>query len=348
MSSSSNPPAARTWRDIPQEIAPRAMSRVGRKRLAMATFKSVAIVLLLGASVWAGYEMLRLFQYDRQRLQAPVKGEPVRRIELSTDGVLAQPEVERMLRLPKGVTLMELDLFALRERLLVNPQVRTAVLARKFPDTLSVLLEERSPVARINLQVGDSEPTEHLVARDGVVFVGTGFNAGLIDTLPHLDGVTLKRTKAGAFVPLEGMDKVAELLGTARGNIPILYDKWRVVSLEKFASDGMIVVRATDLPEIVFGTRDDFFRQIAQLDIIVEQTRNQAGAPVLRSINLAVGGSQVPVAFAPPPPAPVEPRAGASARVAPQASPFVREQPQRSVPRRPSSAFFQPQRSTPL
>lgn len=271
------------------------MSSTGRKRMIFATAKSVAVLVFACACLWGGYEVYVTWQENPAKIKAPVKSAPVKTISLRTDGVLDQAWVTRTLSLPKTADLMELDLYALRERLLESGQVSAAVLSRKFPDTLVVSIEERSPIARVNARFGEGDPETFLVARDGVVFRGSCFKDELVQTLPFLGGIALKRS-GNKLLPLQGMSTVADLLGTARVNAPGLYRNWTVVSLEKLQSDGEIVVHSPDAAEIVFGTRDDFYKQIARLDYILDEAKKNPAPAPLKSINLAVG-EQVPVSF---------------------------------------------------
>ncbi len=325
-------PPTRTWRDIQQSIAPKAMSSEGRKRLQVATAKTVVVLFVLGLVGWGLFEGMQLWDQNPMAIKSPVKSAPVKFVEVRSDGVLDQAWVTRTLALPKTAGLMELDLSALQTRLLESGQVRTAVLTRKFPETLVVMLEERSPVLRLRAQVGAAAAKDWLVARDGVIYEGVGYEVTLLGTLPYLADVSLKRVQ-GRFPPIEGMDKVADLLSTAHANVPELYSGWQVVSLARFVLDGEIIVRSKDIKEITFGTREsDFFKQVAQLDLIVETGHVQADHPAL-SINLAVGGSQVPVVFEKPAVSAPGVKTNFITRpVAP--TPAVR-----SEPRRPSAIF---------
>lgn len=353
-------PPARSWRDIHQDIASRSMSGEGRKRLAFATLKTIGIIAIVCTSLWGGYELFLLWQHDPVTLKAPVKNSPVREIVLQSDGPLDHAWVARTLDLPKGIDLMELDLYALRERLLAHPQVRTAVLARKFPDKLSVVLEERMPVARVRVPSSDGALADYLVSRDGFVFPGINFASDRTDLLPYLDGLKLKRAGKG-FAPVEGMETVSDLLSTARANAFDLYSRWRIVSLARLAVDGVLVVKSADIPEITFGTRDDFLKQLAQLDLIIDRTRAEPDGRKLASVNLSVGlsanGILVPVVYAQPdlapgtPPAVTSPAAVSNGRPS-QFTPALQAprnntRPARSAPQRPS-AFFQLQPSSPL
>ena len=127
-----------------------------------------------------------------------------------------------------------------------------------------------------------------------------------------------------------------------------------MVSLARFAADGEIVVTVKDsdlTKEVIFGTRDDFYTQVAQLDLIEEEARLHPERGRLRSVNLAVGltvgGRQVPTTFQlptiPPPTESTKPTATnvrLSARAG--ASPYVVAAP----PRRPEQNLSNPQRNS--
>ncbi|GAB1488006.1 hypothetical protein MASR2M8_04490 [Opitutaceae bacterium] len=285
-------PVARSWRDIPQTVAPRAMSTAGRRRLAFSTGKLIATCALSVVAVWGGFEVWRTWETSPQAITAAGKGEPVKTIELRTDGVLDLSWVNDVLALPRNVALMELDLPRLQSSLTVSGQVRSAVLVRKFPSTLVVTLQERSPVARIRPETG----SDLVVARDGEVYSGTGYPEDLISSLPWLAGVRLTRTDDG-YAPLSGLETLAELLTVTQANAPALYRSWNVVDLSRLSTDGEIIVRSKDIPEVVFGTRDDFFTQVALLDSTIEQISLNPALGQPSRVNLAVGGRQVPVAF---------------------------------------------------
>jgi hypothetical protein len=285
-------PFARTWQDISQSVNPRAMSKVSRQRRLVYTLKFAGMAGVLAVIVWGTIQIAETMGSSPNKLGLAESGPPLKDIALTTDGVLDHTWAERTLTLPKNATLMSLDLYALRTRLLANGQVKAAVLTRNFPSTLAVTIQERSPMARIQVQVGDAPPRAFLVARDGVVFDGKNYAPALLGTLPWLDGVKLVHAGDG-FAPIDGMDTVADLLATARNQAEHLYRTFEVISLARLASDGELVVRSKDIPEITFNTRDDFFRQLARLDYVLDLARAQPDKP-LKSIDLA-NGLQVPV-----------------------------------------------------
>lgn len=310
------PQTAPTWRDtVAPAATPRPRNRTGRRRLVLSALRHWVGVGLAAASLIFGYLAWRTWNDNPAALAAPAPSAPLREIVVRGDGVLGRPWVERTLGVQPGVALMSLDLEALRARLLESGQVKVAVVARRFPDVLTVTLEERSPVLRVRAQAADGVERHLFVARDGFVFVGEGYDDSVVLGLPWLGGVGLARDLSGrGFAPVPGMDSVSDLLGTARASAPSLAKDFQVVSLARYASDGVILVRTPAVAEIAFGTRDDFYRQIARLDFILDEIRTKPAAAPIKSINLAIGGRQVPVAFEPPP---KEAKPAAGARAAP-------------------------------
>lgn len=305
---------ARSWRDIPQQMSPRALSSEGRRRASLRVLKTTGILVVVGALTWGGFQVAGTLREGPKQQTGAMQSAPVKDLVLVTDGVLNQAWLSHALALPKNTSLMSLDLFQLRNRVLASGQVRSATLTRSFPATLAVNLTERMPVARLSAQDRDGTVQTMLVARDGVVYDGIGYDPAMIATLPWLAGVKLTRV-GGTFQPIAGMEPVAELLAKTKLEAEHLYGNWKVVSLARLESDAVIEVTTRDATKIIFGINEDFFRQLANLDAILDAA---AAHPekTLREINLAVG-PQVPVAFSDTP-AEAVPAAG---RASPPASP---------------------------
>lgn len=274
------------------------MSPEGRRRVWWSGTKTVLATLVVGALAWGAFEVVGALRGKPKQL-ASAEAVPVKEIEFATDGVLPKDWVVRTLAIRPGASLMELDLYQLRARLLTTAQVRAATLTRNFPATLTVTIAEQSPVARVRAQVGGAELQTLLVARDGMVFEGLGFEPELLESLPWLDGVKLTLTDR-VFDRIPGMPVVADLLGKAKLEAEHLYREWQVISLARLESDGEIEVRARNVARIRFGTNEDFFRQLARLDTLLDAARERVPLP-LREVNLAIG-AHVPVAFEEPVP----------------------------------------------
>jgi hypothetical protein len=288
--SSATIPVARSWRDIPQEVKPRAMSKSGRRRHLLAVAKLVGGTLLAGGLIWATVEIVTTIENNPRELAKAAQSGPVREPELVTDGVLDKAWLARALALPKGTTLVELDLNRLQAKLLANPQVLSAVFTKTFPDKLTVAITERAPVARMEVEGWG----EQLVARDGVLFAGEGYERDTLDRLPWLDLGDARLVRRGAgFAPINGMDAVSLLLDEAKRDAPHLFPTFKIVSLARLATDGLIEVRTPEIQSIIFTTRDDFYRQLAKLDKVRDTWRPTAETPMAK-IDLSLG-KEVPV-----------------------------------------------------
>ncbi len=305
-------PPTRTWRDIAQPVRPRAMSSAGRWRLTLTIIRTVVMGAVVGGLAWAGWTVTAALGGDARHVPAAAKAVPMRPPELQTDhdGVLDAAWLVRTLALPKGASLMELDLARLRDRVLADRQVETATLARHFPDRLLVKITERTPIARVRVDLPDGGRSDVLIARDGVGFIGTGFDPAGIATLPWLSGAPLARDGSGFRVGAD-VAPLARLLADAQFAAPHLYRDWHSVSLAHLADDREIEVTVKNGLAVVFSAHGGFFLQLANLDYIAHRLARSPGVRAPR-IDLSLG-RDVPVQGEPVPAAQVKLRRGASA-----------------------------------
>jgi cell division protein FtsQ len=268
------------------------MSNGGRWRLVMAGVRATAWMAMLSGLAWGGWMVISALQENPQRIPAAAKSVPVQAPELKTmrDGVLDDAWLARTLEIPPGASLMELDLEQLRTRVLADQQVLTASITRLFPDRLIVQITERMPVSRVRVELGGVQ-RDLLVARDGVLFFGTGYDSGMLKTLPWLDGIVIAREGAG-FRPIPNMDIVAQLLADAQFSAPHLYHYWQSVSLARLESDRELEVTMKNGTKALFTAKGSFFVQLANFDEIVERLSRIPGARAHVDLTL---GREVPV-----------------------------------------------------
>ena len=252
------------------------MSREGRRRFCLRLLRWAGGGAALAVAGWGAAEAAAVWRGDPAALSPASAAVPLQHLALATDGVLDQAWLARTLALPSRARLAQLDLAQLRGRVLASGQAREAVLTRDFPATLAVRVAERSPIARIKVQASDGTGERALlVDRYGIVYDGVGYPATLLDSLPWLDGIRLGR-REGGFAPIPGMAPVADLLTKAQADAPALYQTWHVLSLARLQSDGVIEVLARDRLKVIFGTQEEFFRQLARLDYLLDAARAQA------------------------------------------------------------------------
>lgn len=287
-------PRENSWRNVRQAVNPRAMTTQGRRRFGWSVARTTAITLIVAGLVALGALWIVDvgFETPSRKIAPVVKAEPLQDIVVLTDGVLTKEWVTERLALPEGVALMAIDLTATKTLLESFGQVRRAVVARAYPGTLEVTLEERAPVVRVMVPLDPKHPEALVVARDGVVYRAFNYDQAMIERLPWLDGVRLTRSGDDVF-PIDGMDRVSELLLAGQHEAPHLARTWQIVSL---AERPRIVVRTATVREIVFEP-GNYRRQFARLDYILDLYREQ-GVPRdgVNRIDLSIS-SQVVVDF---------------------------------------------------
>jgi cell division septal protein FtsQ len=242
------PPASRSWREIPQQVKPRAMSREGRRRYVVGAVKTTVVIAFVATLVAGGGWLAKTWSANPALLSAMSGQPPVGTLVLETNGRLNQEWVRATLALPAKITLMEVDLAALRARLVQNPQVSEATVSKIHPASLAIRLTERAPVARLAAPGGEMM----LVSRDGVTFPGACFSADEVAALPLLTGVG-PDAHGGVPAMVAGMDTVADLLARARDLAPHLLARWTGLDVSRLESDGLIEVRSADIPRIIFS-----------------------------------------------------------------------------------------------
>lgn len=285
------------------------MSREGRWRRTAKGLKTALASAVVLAALAGGYAVVVSLKErptpshptaatSAKAASASATAVPLKKLTLKTnpDGVLDMAWVSRTLALPKNASLLDLDLFALRDRLLASGQVISASLMRNFPDTLDVRIAERSPVARVMASDNGAQKML-LVASDGALFEGACFAPERIETLPWLDGIKLE-VKSGSFRPIEGMTAVTSLLSQAQLSAARLYASWHIVSLKHLADDGEIEVRTKGGTSIVFDARDKIFPQLAKLDYMWDALLASPTPPARVDLSL---GHDVAVSFTQPP-----------------------------------------------
>ena len=293
----------RTWQDIGQQAADRALSPVARRNRLIhwvgsgLMFCFAALLLLLGA--WA----LRGSTAPPVRGHAEAPSAVLGKFEFASDGVLTEAWAMKFLQVHQGDSLDHLDVFALRERLLGSLQVRDASVERILPGTLRVSLNERKPWLRVATNDGAGGYKVYLVARDGTVFEGQDFPEQILNQLPWMSGLALHRAKEGGFQPVPGMEQVSNLLFAAQTHAPKVAAQWTVVDLSQFdprpaAPLSVIKVQSGKLGILTFATTD-FETQIHRLSFVADQL--EAKPMLLHGLDLSLSNQVIVQPAAPPP-----------------------------------------------
>ena len=130
--------------DDPPFLRPERRTRVRRRGL---TYRAVLALQLSAAlfvavsAVWTGYS--RVMASERLR---------VAKVEVRGSRFLSEGEVRELLGPAVGENILNLDIEALKARLRASPWVADATVTRTLPDTLRVIVHERTPLALAELE----------------------------------------------------------------------------------------------------------------------------------------------------------------------------------------------------
>lgn len=270
-----------SWHALREETGkPAAVkSRTVKRRQVFLNLKrgllGMALLVGLGATaLWVGSEL----QQDG-KAGGIVDSKPLARILFETNGVLSETWLSRMLSVPRGTRLMDVDIHGIKAKLERVGQVKSASVERELPDSLRIDLLEHQPVMRLVLETETGKKQMRLVSRTGVVFEGVDQSATVVRVLPYLGPYF---QPDGSYEPLKGIERVTRLLETCKMHYPEEYSTWKVVLLTHYSGEvdlpgEVIEVRSKrdgKTVRLVFGAAHDFKLQLDRLRHIREVARS--------------------------------------------------------------------------
>ncbi len=90
----------------------------------------------------------------------------LKHVEVLNDGTLTKQEILQTAQIPSKINLLEIDLKAIDTNLRSRSQVRDVRVKRKVPDTLEIMVWERTPVAWLGYQGGDLDKRQEGILLD--------------------------------------------------------------------------------------------------------------------------------------------------------------------------------------
>ncbi len=289
---SSSATGAQSWHELAGPRRRRVNSPQARRRRLARGLKVAALlilVLVLGLGVFFAYRAIRAREQPIQ-IQAPSR--PVEQLLFETDGVLPDRWLSDVVEMRKGMTMMEVDIRAIKTRIEAQPQVKSVAVERIFPNSLKIRVEEEEPTLRMAVVGRDGVTEQRIVSRSGKLYKGVGYPKATLARLPFVQPF---QYPDGSVQPMMGIDRVAELLTVARSMQPDFYRTWRVVSLEHFSGNSsipgeVIEVRTSRYGTIVFNGWGDFGRQLDRLTVIFNYLAER-GDPSVKRIDLSLRDS---------------------------------------------------------
>jgi len=266
--------------------------RATRTRLAAMAFGVLfgtvfGLYLFWRAGEWA----LDYFVYENPEFA-------IRHIDVQTDGVILPDQLRRWAGVKPGDNLLALDLATVKRNLELVSLVDSVSVERVLPRTLRIRVNEREPVAQVNVPTTDTAGkivvTVFQLDADGFVMQPLDPRlcvmplAQVSNQLPAITGLNAFQLQPGRRMDVPPVQAALQLI-TAFNSSPMagLVDLQRV----DVSAPEVLVATTWQGSEITFGL-DDFSRQLGRWRQIYDagQRMNKA----IASLNLAVP-SNIPV-----------------------------------------------------
>jgi len=201
------------------------------------------------------------------------KNYDVRIVEVNTDGVMTREEVLSKTGIREGLNIFSLNLEAAQKALALIPEVKSASVQRNLPDTVTISIEARRPIAWVAPGDTGADPstmeTSCLVDEDGVMIKPQGFEASHT-RLPVVYGVPTEQWRIGDKIEMPELEVALDLftLAAERSNPQV---SLRAADITK----GWCIVAWNDpQTRLTFGLKD-IPAQLDRLQVIlshVDQT----------------------------------------------------------------------------
>jgi len=176
----------------------------------------------------------------------------VQHLVISGSRVVPVEYVVGLAKIPLQSLLDTVDLYAVHEKILRQPFIRSALVTMMYPDGIRIQIVEREPIASLN--------TGQLryVDRDAFLLPQTESFAKL--DLPIISGVdSLKQTKIGEVIQTREMTQAIEILETAQSIDSALYHSISEINMN---SGKDIILFSTDVGVPIIVGREEFRRKL--------------------------------------------------------------------------------------
>ncbi|MDR0595640.1 MAG: FtsQ-type POTRA domain-containing protein [Puniceicoccales bacterium] len=215
---------------------------------------------------------------------------PLRNIQFSSDGTVTTHWLAKALAIKKNILLSDIDIFALKKRLLEFSQIRDVCIEKQFPDALSIQMSERHPLLKFAIKNNGREELLFVDSKDGSIFRAACMPKSLILATPYANLKVEKSPQSPLRMKkIEGIKAVEHLVNALHSEYPEIYEQIKKFSLKKYdhrssAPWSRIEVFLKNGLIIAFGSQD-IDLQLLHLDYLMHQ-RNLASMNV-KKIDLA-------------------------------------------------------------
>ena len=228
---SSNASGEQSWHNLTKSTSKAVVSPSFKLRRIRKALNIGSIIFLI--AVISG-TIIFLVKYSAHTAQRSIASQtlPIERIEFNTNGVLTNQWLSSVVQLKMGTRLAEADISIIKAQLEAVGQVHFASVERVFPDALRIDIKEYKPIMRLVIEEPNKKRQLRIISSVGTIYQGIEYNNEELRKLPFLRPYF---HQGGHYQPLQGIERVANLLQTCRQKHPSEYKKWQVVSLKSYS-----------------------------------------------------------------------------------------------------------------
>lgn len=185
----------------------------------------------------------------------------VKHVIVEGNHILSSDEVVRLMKLPPGVSMFDVDLTILQKNILANSFVKEAVIKRDSPSMLRVILEERKPSAII--------VAENLYCIDNDCILLPYLVSSETYDLPVISGIdSFAVLRIGQQVRNHDVREALEILKAAKA---INMELFHIISEVRLRKGGDIILYSFEHgTPIIFG-KGDVAKKMVKLDAFWQQ-----------------------------------------------------------------------------
>jgi hypothetical protein len=159
----------------------------------------------------------------------------LRKIQFVSDGTITGRWLARALAIKRNILLSEIDVFAIKERLLSFSQIRNVCVEKRFPDFLAIKINERHPLLKFAIRNGDGTELLFVDSQDGTIFAAACMPKSLILAIPYVDlKIEKSRDSPTGLMGVDNIGMVSYLVNTLKTQYPEIYEQIRKFSLVRY------------------------------------------------------------------------------------------------------------------
>lgn len=206
-------PVRRKRREHLLEVTATAETERRRRNQKMLLYTCEAVFLAgLLAVAWLGVNLFIEHFFTKNETYS------VRVVEVNTDGVMSREEVLAKTGVREGLNIFSLSLESAQNALTVLPEVASARVERILPNTVTIQIEARRPVAWVTPRDTGADPStleaSYLVDAAGIMMKPQDF-ASSFTRLPVVYGVPTEQWRAGQQIDMPELRAALELFRLA-------------------------------------------------------------------------------------------------------------------------------------